>query len=119
MWCKNGGCAKVSYCESTGQSSLVKGYSCSFIHDETWLDFNSMQTWKSVELIYPMAEGAYEHGSEYGFDVLDLGIIVRINGVSSMANYRVGLPKDDINDYIGSSDEAPPQNEVLVPFVVP
>jgi hypothetical protein len=48
-----------------------------------------MQTWKSVELIYPfvtrdynlkpvkpvlMAEGAYEHGSEYGFDVSPLWI---------------------------------------------
>jgi hypothetical protein len=64
-------------------------YSSSFIHDESWLDFNSMQTWKSVELIYPfvtkdyhlkpvkpvlMAEGAYEHGSEYGFDVTPLWI---------------------------------------------
>ena len=48
-----------------------------------------MQTWKSVELIYPfitkdynlkptkpvlMAEGAYEHGSEYGFDVTPLWV---------------------------------------------
>ena len=48
-----------------------------------------MQTWKNVELIYPfvtkdynlkpvkpvlMAEGAYEHGSEYGFDVTPLWI---------------------------------------------
>jgi len=64
-------------------------YSSSFIHDEKWLDFDSMQTWKSVELIYPMvthdyslkptkpvlmAEGAYEHGSEYGFDVSPLWI---------------------------------------------
>jgi len=64
-------------------------YSSSFIHDEPWLDFNSMQTWKSVELIYPfvtkdynlkpvkpvlMAEGAYEAGSEYGFDVTPLWI---------------------------------------------
>jgi hypothetical protein len=64
-------------------------YSSSFIHDEPWLDFNSMQTWKSVELIYPfitkdynlrpakpvlMAEGAYEHGSEYGFDVSPLWV---------------------------------------------
>jgi len=64
-------------------------YSSSFIHDEKWLDFDSMQTWKSVELIYPMvthdyhlkpvkpvlmAEGAYEHGSEYGFDVAPLWI---------------------------------------------
>jgi len=64
-------------------------YSSSFIHDESWLDFDSMQTWKSVELIYPMvskdynlkpvkpvlmAEGAYESGSEYGFDVTPLWI---------------------------------------------
>ena len=48
-----------------------------------------MQTWKRVDLIYPMvtkdynlkpakpvlmAEGAYEHGSEYGFDVTPLWI---------------------------------------------
>ncbi len=64
-------------------------YSSSFIHDEAWLDFNSMQTWNSVHLIYPMvtkdynlkpvkpvlmAEGAYEHGSEYGFDVTPLWV---------------------------------------------
>ncbi|OHB75858.1 MAG: hypothetical protein A2Z25_01385 [Planctomycetes bacterium RBG_16_55_9] len=64
-------------------------YSSSFIHEESWLDFNAMQTWKSVELIYPMvthdynlkpvkpvlmAEGAYEQGSEYGFDVSPLWI---------------------------------------------
>ena len=64
-------------------------FSSSFIHGETWLDFDSMQTWKQVELIYPfvtkdynlkpvkpvlMAEGAYEHGSEYGFDVTPLWI---------------------------------------------
>ncbi len=64
-------------------------YSSSFIHGESWLDFNSMQTWKQVELIYPfvtkdynlkpikpvlMAEGAYERGSEYGFDVTPLWI---------------------------------------------
>jgi len=64
-------------------------YSSSFIHDEKWLDFDSMQTWKSVELIYPMVthdynlkpvkpvlmgEGAYEQGSEYGFDVTPLWI---------------------------------------------
>jgi hypothetical protein len=64
-------------------------FSSSFIHEESWLDFDSMQTWKSVELIYPMvthdynlkpvkpvlmAEGAYEHGSEYGFDVSPLWI---------------------------------------------
>ena len=64
-------------------------YSSSFIHDEEWLDFNCMQTWKSVELIYPMvtsdyalsptkpvvmAEGAYESGTEYGFDVTPLWV---------------------------------------------
>ena len=64
-------------------------YSSSFIHDEKWLDFNSMQTWSRVNLIYPMvtndynlkpvkpvlmAEGAYENGSEYGFDVTALWI---------------------------------------------
>jgi len=64
-------------------------YSSSFIHGEEWLDFDSMQTWNSVELIYPMvthdynlkpvkpvlmAEGAYEQGSEYGFDVTPLWV---------------------------------------------
>jgi hypothetical protein len=64
-------------------------YSSSFAHKEKWLDFNSMQTWKSVELIYPMvtkdyqlqpvkpvlmAEGAYEAGSEYGFAVTPLWV---------------------------------------------
>jgi len=59
-------------------------YSSSFIHGEDWLDFNAMQTWNAVKLIYPMvtkdynlkpvkpvlmAEGAYEAGSEYGFEV--------------------------------------------------
>lgn len=64
-------------------------YSSSFIHNEAWLDFNSMQTWNGVKLIYPMvtkdynlepvkpilmAEGAYEAGSEYGFDVTPLWV---------------------------------------------
>jgi hypothetical protein len=64
-------------------------YTSSFLHEESWLDFNSMQTWKSVELIYPMvthdyhlqpvkpvlmAEGAYEAGSEYGFEVTPLWV---------------------------------------------
>jgi hypothetical protein len=64
-------------------------YSSSFAHGEKWLDFDSMQTWKSVPLIYPMvtkdyqlspakpalmAEGAYEAGSEYGFDVTPLWV---------------------------------------------
>jgi len=60
-----------------------------FLHDESWLDFSVMQTWKWVERIYPMVtteyhlkptkpvvmgEGAYEHGSEYGFDVTPLWV---------------------------------------------
>ncbi len=64
-------------------------YSSSFIHPEEWLDFNSMQTWNRVDLIYPfvtrdynlkpvkpvlMAEGAYEAGSEYGFPVTPLWV---------------------------------------------
>jgi hypothetical protein len=64
-------------------------YSSSFIHGESWLDFDAMQTWSRVDLIYPMVthdynltpvkpvlmgEGAYEHGSEYGFDVTPLWI---------------------------------------------
>jgi hypothetical protein len=64
-------------------------FSSSFIHREDWLDFNSMQTWNSKNLIYPMvsqdyslepikpvlmAEGAYENGSEYGFEVTPLWV---------------------------------------------
>jgi len=64
-------------------------YSSSFIHAESWLDFDSMQTWNGVKLIYPMvtkdyhltpvkpvlmAEGAYEAGTEYGFAVTPLWI---------------------------------------------
>jgi hypothetical protein len=64
-------------------------YSSGFAHQEPWLDFNSMQTWKSVRLILPMvakdyrrtpvkpvlmAEGAYEAGTEYGFDVTPLWV---------------------------------------------
>ena len=64
-------------------------YSSSFMHGEEWLDFNSMQTWNGVKLIYPMvakdynlkpvkpvlmAEGAYEAGSEYGFEVTPLWV---------------------------------------------
>jgi len=64
-------------------------YSSSFIHSEEWLDFDSMQTWTWVELIYPMvtndynlkpvkpvlmAEGAYEEGPEYEFDVTPLWV---------------------------------------------
>lgn len=64
-------------------------YSSSFLHDETWLDFDSMQTWNAVKLIYPMiaydyhlkpakpvlmAEGAYEAGTEYSFEVTPLWV---------------------------------------------
>lgn len=64
-------------------------FSSSFIHAEPWLDFNSMQTWRSVHLIHPMvshdyarkpvkpvlmAEGAYEAGTEYGFEVSPLWV---------------------------------------------
>jgi len=64
-------------------------YSSSFVHGEEWLDFNSIQTFSRVDLIYPMvtndynleptkpvlmAEGAYERGSEYGFDITPLWI---------------------------------------------
>lgn len=60
-----------------------------FLHDEGWLGFSSIQTWKWIERIYPMvtteynlqpvkpvlmAEGAYEHGSEYGFEVTPLWV---------------------------------------------
>jgi hypothetical protein len=53
-------------------------------HNEPWLDFNTIQTWKRLDLIYEsvtndyrrtppkpvvMAEGAYEDGKEYGFDI--------------------------------------------------
>ena len=64
-------------------------YSSSFLHAEPWLDFDAMQVWKDVRLIYPMvtkdyglkpvkpvlmAEAAYEAGSEYGFEVTPLWI---------------------------------------------
>ena len=64
-------------------------YSSSFIHGEAWLDFDSMQVWKSLDLIHPfvtrdyamkpvkpvlMAEGAYEAGTEYGFEVTPLWV---------------------------------------------
>jgi len=60
-----------------------------FLHDEPWLDFSAMQVWKWIEKIYPMVtleynlkpakpvlmgEGAYEEGSEYGFEVTPLWI---------------------------------------------
>ena len=59
------------------------------MHNEGWLAFNSMQPWGSVELMYSMiahdyglepvkpvimAEGAYEGGTEYGFEVTPLWV---------------------------------------------
>jgi hypothetical protein len=64
-------------------------FSSSFVHPEPLFDFNAMQTWNAVQLIYPMvthdyqlkpvkpvlmAEGAYEAGSEYGFEVTPLWV---------------------------------------------
>ncbi len=64
-------------------------FSSSFVHPEPLFDFNAMQTWNAVQLIYPMvthdyqlkpvkpvlmAEGAYEAGSEYRFEVTPLWI---------------------------------------------
>jgi hypothetical protein len=64
-------------------------FSSSFYRAEPPLDFNVIQTWKDVNLIYPlvkkdyalepvkpvlMAEGAYEAGAEYGFDVTPLWV---------------------------------------------
>jgi hypothetical protein len=58
--------------------------SSSLAHTESWLDFNSIQTFAAIDLIYStvyadfqgspvkpvvMAEGAYESGPEYGFPV--------------------------------------------------
>ena len=64
-------------------------YSSSFMRGESLLTFNSIQTHRQIELIYSMvtkdyqrdpsipvlmAEGAYEQGPEYGFDVTPLWI---------------------------------------------
>jgi hypothetical protein len=64
-------------------------YSSSLLFNEDWLDFNTIQTWNAVKLIYPMvtydynlkptkpvvmAEGAYEAGMEYSFDVTPLWV---------------------------------------------
>jgi len=63
--------------------------SSTYWHREGWLGFNSMQSWRYVELMYSMigrdyglepakpavmAEGAYEEGTEYGFDVTPLWV---------------------------------------------
>lgn len=59
------------------------------MHGEKWVDFDSIQTWKNIELICPMvtkdygmkpikpvvmAEGAHEAGTEHGFDVTPLWV---------------------------------------------
>jgi len=63
--------------------------SSTYLHDEGWLAFNSMQPWGQVELMHSMiahdyglkpvkpvvmAEGAYENGTEYGFEVTPLWV---------------------------------------------
>jgi Protein of unknown function (DUF4038)/Putative collagen-binding domain of a collagenase len=63
--------------------------SSSFLHVEPWLSFHSIQTWADTHLIVPMvshdyglqppkpvvmAEGAYEGGTEYGFEVTPLWV---------------------------------------------
>jgi hypothetical protein len=70
---------------SPASSSFLQGDASS----PPWLAFHSLQTWKDVGLIYPMvrqdcarqptrpvvmAEGAYEGGTEYGFDVTPLWV---------------------------------------------
>ena len=64
-------------------------FSSSFYQADPPLDFNAMQVWRDIRLIYPfvkkdydlrpvkpvlMAEGAYEAGTEYGFDVTPLWV---------------------------------------------
>lgn len=64
-------------------------YSSSFLHSESWLDFDSMQTWNGIRLIYPMvtydyhleptkpvlmAEGAYEGSAKYGYEATPLWV---------------------------------------------
>jgi len=80
--------------EGDGGSHLITAHpdpspasSSAFLHEEAWLAFNSIQTFSHVDLIQPMvaadyarqptkpvvmAEGAYEGGMEYGFEVTDL-----------------------------------------------
>jgi len=63
--------------------------SSSFLHNEPWLSFHSIQTWAHTDLLVPMvthdyalapakpvvmAEGAYEAGPEYGFEVTPLWV---------------------------------------------
>lgn len=81
--------------EGDGGSHLITVHpdpspaSSSFVDGEPWLRFNSIQTWAHTDLIVPMvghdchlepvkpvvmAEGAYEGGLEYGFEVTPLWI---------------------------------------------
>ncbi|HUT59243.1 MAG TPA: DUF4038 domain-containing protein [Phycisphaerae bacterium] len=82
--------------EADGGSHLITAHpdpspasSGTILHDEDWLAFNSIQTHSHTDLIYfmvaddygrqpakpvVMAEGAYEEGMGYGFDVTPLWI---------------------------------------------
>jgi hypothetical protein len=59
----------------------------SFMHDEPWLGFNSIQVWNQIRSVYPMTqadyqrtpakpvtmlEGVYEGGEEYGYPITPL-----------------------------------------------
>jgi hypothetical protein len=61
--------------------------SSSFMHDEPWLGFNSIQVWNRIDAVYPMTladyertpakpvtmlEGVYEEGEEYGYAITPL-----------------------------------------------
>ena len=73
--------------------------SSSYIHNKHWLDFNSMQVWSYIYLIYPyvtrdynlkptkpvlMAEATYENGFQYGYDIPPL-VIRRVAYYSYLA----------------------------------
>jgi hypothetical protein len=82
--------------EADGGSHLITAHpdpspasSSTILHDEAWLAFNSIQVFSHLDLIHPMvtsdyarqptkpvvmAEGAYEAGTEYGFDVTPLWV---------------------------------------------
>lgn len=61
--------------------------SSSFMHEEPWLSFNSIQVWNQLGSVYPMTladyqstpakpatmlEGVYENGEEYGYPITPL-----------------------------------------------
>jgi len=82
--------------EADGGSHLITAHpdpspasSSAILHDEAWLGFNCIQVFSHLDLIDPMvtsdygrepvkpvvmAEGAYEAGPEYGFDVTPLWV---------------------------------------------